>query len=50
MFSLRHTGALPFYISTLALSLISTSVIADATVFTALDDPATAKKELRWYR
>ncbi|CNH70751.1 Putative salt-induced outer membrane protein [Yersinia thracica] len=44
MFSLRHTRALPFYISTLALSLVSTAVLADATVFTALDDPATAKK------
>ncbi|SUP67305.1 DUF481 domain-containing protein [Yersinia kristensenii] len=44
MFSLRHTRALPFYISTLALSLFSTAVLADATVFTALDDPATAKK------
>ncbi|ENA1755787.1 DUF481 domain-containing protein [Yersinia ruckeri] len=43
MFSLRHTKALPFYFSTLAISLFTTSAFADATVFTALDDPSTAK-------
>lgn len=44
MFSLRHTKALPFYISTLTLSLFSASALADATLFTALDDPSSAKK------
>ncbi len=46
MFSLRHTKALPFYISTLTLSLFSASALADATLFTALDDPSSAKKAL----
>lgn len=46
MFSLRHTKALPFYISTLTLSLFSASALADATLFTALDDPSSAKKKL----